>query len=123
MARTSIAAGKAELFDLLDGNVDGVTRFFDHEPNLRDHAKPVSLTISTAGMDSEFYRYAVRIWQTAERNAKKDQDELDVIVLVADLLIRSGFVVEEWSTDFNEDAVAYVCTGIVTCGREDDLYQ
>ena len=123
MARDSLAAGKAELFALLDGNVSGITRYFDHEPNQRDHAKPATLTISTAGMDSDNYRYAVRIWQDAGRDAKLDQDDLDSIVLATDLLIRDGFVVEDWTTEFNEEAVAYVCTGLVACGREDALYR
>ena len=124
MARTSIAAAKAELFGLLNGNVSGATGYFDHEPHRGSLLRPVSLTVSTGGMDSENYRLFVKIWQDAGRDPKGDQDQLDGVILATDLLIRDGFVVEDWSApEFDEEASVLVVTGTVTCGREDDLYQ
>lgn len=119
MARNSLAASKAELKGLLTAgtNVGGVTTVYDHEP--LQVAKPTAVTIFTAGMDPDFYLIAVRIYHTADVDAKDAQDNLDVMIIDVEDRLSSGFGMAPWSVDYREDLNAFVATTILPVGRED----
>ena len=119
MARTSIAAAKAELYGLVSGaNLpSGVTIAYDHEPGKVE--KPVALTISTAGMDADFYLIALRIYQSADVDAKAAQANLDTLILSLEGRLTSGFGRADWTVDWLADINAFVATVVLPVGRED----
>lgn len=121
MARNSLAASKAELYALVSGaNLPaGVAAAYDYEPLGGQMAKPVALTISTAGMDPNFYLLAVRIYQTAEVNAQAAQANLDTLVLDVEGKLTSGFGESSWTVDYHADLDALVATCVLPVGRED----
>lgn len=102
-----------------DGNVGSVTGVYAFEPLAGHMAKPTAVTISTAGMDPDFYQLALRAYHTAEVDAKAAQDNLDVIVLAIEARLSSGFVSSTWSVDYDPEIDAFVATTIIPAGRED----
>lgn len=121
MARTSIAASKTELYALLSGaNLPaGVVAAYSYEPLPGQMAKPTALTISTAGMDPNFYLLAVRVYQTAEVDAEAAQANLDTLILLVEDRLSSGFGMAPWSVIYDPELDAFVATCVIPVGRED----
>lgn len=121
MARTSIAASKAELYGLLSGaNLpSGVVAAYSYEPLPGQLAKPTALTISTAGMDPNFYLLAVRLYQSAEGDAQAAQATLDTLILTVEHKLTSGFGEATWTVEYAADLDALVATCVLPVGRED----
>lgn len=121
MARTTIAASKAELYALLSGaNLPaGVTAAYDYEPISGQMAKPTALTISTAGMDPDFYLLALRLYQSTEADAQAAQATLDTLILAVEGKLTSGFGVASWTVEYAADLDALVATCVLPVGRED----
>lgn len=122
MARTSIAASKAELYGLVSGaNLPaGVTMAYNHEP--MSMAKPVALTISTAGMDADYYLLALRIYHTVDVDVAEAQANLDTLILAVESKLTSGFNVASWAVDYSGELNAWVATCVLPVGREDNPY-
>lgn len=121
MSRNSIAAAKAELFGLLSGaNLPtGVAAAYDYEPLPGQMAKPVAITVFTVGMTSDFYVYELRIYQTAEIDARVAQNNLDDLVMLVDSKITSGFGPSDWRIGLDTEIAAFVAVNTLMAGRED----
>lgn len=124
MARTSIAAAKAELYGLLSGaNLPSpVVAAYDYEPLSGQMAKPTALTISTAGMDPDFYLLAVRLYQSTDVDVQAAQATLDTLILTVENKLTSGFGVASWAVEYAADLDALVATCVLPVGREDNPY-
>ena len=122
MARTSLAASKAELYSLITsgGLPTGVTAAYDHEPLSGHLQKPVAITISTAGMNAVDYQIALRIYVTAEPDAEKAHDDLDTLIMTVDGRMTSGFGPSNWDVTYDSELNAFVATNVFDVGREDD---
>lgn len=123
MARTGLAASKAELYSLITtgGLPSGVTAAYDHEPLPGHLQKPVALTISTAGMTAVDYLIALRIYVTAEPDAEKAQDDLDSVITATDARMTSGWGPSNWDVAYDDQLNAFVATNVFQVGREDDV--
>jgi hypothetical protein len=123
MARTSLAASKAELHSLITtgGLPSGLTIAYDHEPRVGHLQKPTAVTISTAGMTAVDYLIALRIYVTAEPDAEKAQDDLDSLIMLVDGRMTSGFGPSNWDVVYDAELDAFVATNIFQVGREDDI--
>jgi hypothetical protein len=121
VSRTSIANAKQELYGLVSGTnlPAGVTAAYDYEPLPGQMAKPTAITISTLAMDPDFYQLAVRIYQTAEIDARAAQMNLDTVILLVEDRLTSGFGMATWTVEYAADLDALVATCIVPVGRED----
>lgn len=126
MARTSLAAAKAELFAMLSaGNdrclVDGVTSAYDFEPGQRRALGPIALTVTTAAIDPDEWRFALRLYADVGADPAGVQAALDVIMPAITDLISDRWGPEQWigPTPHPEDDNTLVCEWIVACGRED----
>lgn len=121
MARNSLAAAKAELTGLFTsgGNVGGASGVYAYEPLSGQMAKPTAVTVSTAGMDPDFYQLAVRIYHTADVDVKVAQDTLDGLILAVEGRLTSGFGEAAWVVDYSPDLNAFVATCVIPIGRED----
>lgn len=123
MARATLAEAKQELYELyVDGEVplvEGVTKVYDHEPFGGDLAKPVSITMITAGMDPEFWRVALRIYVDTAMGAKKAQDTLDELMPAVEAMWTDGFGPSDWDVDYAAELKAMVAETVVQIGRED----
>jgi hypothetical protein len=126
VARNSLAAAKAELYALLQTGgtptVSGVTAVFDYEPFSGQSAKPVAMTIFTAGMTPTDYLIALRIYHTTEVDVAAAQAALDTIIQATDALMTSGFGPSEWTVEFQVDIAALVATNVFQVGREDAAF-
>ena len=122
MARNSLAAAKAELYSLITtgGLPANVTAAYDYEPAPGQAQKPVAVTVSTAGMTAVDYLLALRIYVTAEPDAEKAQDDLDLLIMALDARMTSGFGPSNWEVDYDPELTAFVATNIFQVGREDD---
>jgi hypothetical protein len=122
VARTSLAASKAELHSLITtgGLPSGLTAAYDHEPLPGHLQKPTALTISTAGMTAVDYLIALRIYVTAEPDAEKAQDDLDALIMAVDGRMTSGFGPSNWDVNYDVELNAFVATNIFLVGREDN---
>jgi hypothetical protein len=114
-----LAATKAELYGLLSGvNLPaGVTAAYDHEPLKVE--KPVALTISTAGMDPEFYQLTIRLYHTLEVDVAEAQSHMDDLILLVEERLSSGFNRTAWTVGADMEANAWVAACTVLAGRED----
>lgn len=123
MARTGLAASKAELYGLITtgGLPTLVTAAYDHEPLPGHLQKPVALTISTAGMTAVDYLIALRIYVTAEPDAEKAQDDLDAVIMAVDDRMTSGFGPSNWDVSYDGELNAFVAVNVFNVGREDDI--
>lgn len=122
MARTSLAASKAELYGLITtgGLPTNVTAAYNYEPLAGQMQKPVALTISTAGMTAVDYLIALRIYVTAESDAQKAQDDLDATIMAVDARMTSGFGPSNWDVTYDAELNAFVALNVFNVGREDD---
>lgn len=124
MSRNSIAAAKQELYALLSGaNLPSpVVAAYDYEPLAGQLAKPTAITISTAGMDPDFYLLALRLYQSAEVDARAAQATLDTLILTVENKLTSGFGVASWTVEYAAELDALVATCVLPVGREDNPY-
>lgn len=133
MARDTLANAKAELFQLL-GTTDtyapvtalsnaGVVKVYDHEPRPGDALKGCFVTVEWAGMDPLYWRFAVRVYMSADVSAKKASSTiLNVSAQVDGLVDNGGFGASDWTgPQWAEDLNAFVATHSVVCGRSDLL--
>lgn len=121
MARTSLAAAKAELHALITtgGLPAGVTVSYAHEPAPGHLQKPAAITIFTAGMSPTDYLIALRIYVTTDVDAVKAQDDLDTLIMLVDARMTSGFGPSNWDVEWFADLGALVATCVFEVGRED----
>lgn len=130
MSRDTLAASKAELYGLLwtanapTFTVSGISanniHVWDHERS--DYPHPFSVTVSTAGMDPDFWFLVVRVYaSTAKMDAKTAQDQLDLLVPAVDAKIGSngGFGPSSWEITYEDsfNPPAFMATCILTVGR------
>lgn len=122
MARTSIVNAKAELYGLLTTpSVPTGVVVYNHEPLPGHVQKPVAATVFTAGMTSVDYLIGIRIYVTAEADAKTAQDTLDALILEIDGRMTSGWGPSGWEVTYQPDLVAFVAENVFACGREDSV--
>lgn len=125
MARTSLAAAKAELVGLLvdphgRSYVDGVVATYGYEPRAGNRAKPVAVTVSTGGLDPDFYLLTVRVYVDIDEIDEEDgQALLDELMPALDDLLTSGFGPSDWRVEYRDDLRAFIGTSLLRCGRED----
>lgn len=102
MARNTLSAARTELAGLLAA-VSGVTKTYDHEPT--NLTKPVSITVSTAGMGPTEYRLNVRVYVSADSDVDAAQESLDAVILATDLAMTAtaGFTPGDWEADTFEN--------------------
>jgi hypothetical protein len=122
--RSSLAAAKDELYGLLAPGgvpaVGGVNAVYDHEPHDGQRAKPVAITISTAGLASDAFSLTVRIYVAADGEASLFQDTLDSVLEAVDLLMTTYWGPQGWEVvDRRDDLNAYTAECQVSVGRED----
>lgn len=122
--RGTLGAVKAELYTLLAPNgapaVAGVTAVYDHDPHEGQRAKPVAITVSTAGLGPVAYTVAVRIYAAADGEAATFQATLDSVLEAVDLLMTPHWGPPAWDVaDRRDDLNAFVAETIVFVGRED----
>lgn len=122
--RNTLGAVKAELYGLLAPSgvpaVAGVTAVYDHDPHDGQRAKPVAITISTAGIGPTAYTVAVRIYAAADGEAATFQATLDSVLEAVDLLMTPYWGPPDWDVaDRREDLNAFVAETNVFVGRED----
>lgn len=124
MARTSIAASKAELYDLLisGGLPSPLVAVYDHEPLPGHIQKPAAATISTVGMTPIDYQIALRIYVTADPDGEKAQEDLDDLIMTLDARMDSGFGPSQWEVTYEAELSAFVATCVFQVGREDDAF-
>jgi hypothetical protein len=126
MARTSLAEAKAELFGALSAGsqrcvVDGVTSAYDYEPGQRRAVGPIALTVTTAGIDPDDWRFAIRLYADVSADPVGVQASLDQIMPAITDLVSDHWGPETWvgPTPHPDDENTLVCEWLVTCGRED----
>ena len=120
MSRESLAAAKAEMYELLTTPAvpAGVTAAYDHEP-ARGHAqKPVAVTLFTAGMDGINYLIGLRIYVTGDIDARTAQATLDSVMLAVDARMLL-FGPSEWESEWDAELGAFTATNVFAVGRED----
>lgn len=131
MSRESLPEAKAELYALL--SIDGVPTFtvegiaasnirvWDHER--REYPHPFSITISTVGMDPDFWFLAVRIYvATKTMDDKKAQEYLDLLIPAVNSAIagNGGFGPSAWTVEWvDQPLLAFMATNLLSVGRED----
>lgn len=121
MANT-LASVKADLLNALLGaaTLAPVTKVYDFEPKPGDQIKGCIATISTDGVSPDFFRLALRIYQSPEVSAQKAQVTLDDAVMVLDGEVPSGFGPSEWTIEYRDDFGQFVAENILEVGREDN---
>lgn len=119
MARTTIAAAKAELFALIDG-VAGATCVYSYEPGAGQMLRPLPVTVSTAGVDPDFWILAVRAYADTSTDAKEAQDALDTLILAIEQRVDDHWGPSNWVVvPHPEIQDVLVAEWVVQCGRED----
>lgn len=123
MSRDSLTAAKTELLTALTtgGNVGSVTGVYGFEPAAGQMARPTAVTISTAGMDSDYYHLAVRVYSAADVDAADAQTTLDTLIFAVEGRMGSGFGPIGWTVDYSGELNAFVAVATVLVGREDHL--
>lgn len=138
MARTSLAAVKAELFDTLDAAVTDLT--FDEEgmpfdapigfdgsaihtfpylPALGELVPPACLCVWTRGVEPEFWLLGVRLYVLAN-DVRTAQDSLDVLMPAVEGLLPAGYGPSRWTVIEGDDLSPYwAATLELEVGRED----
>lgn len=125
MARTSLTAAKKELVGLLvdptgRSYVNGVVATYGHEPRAGDRAKPVAVTVSTGGLDPDFYLFTVRVYvDVDEMDVADAQTLLDTLMPALDNLLTSGYGPSDWRVEYRDDLTAFIGTSLLRAGRED----
>jgi hypothetical protein len=122
VSRTSVANAKAELYSLITSPaLSGVTATYPFEPIPGQGAKPVMVTVATTGMTPTDYLLTVRIYATAEVDAKSAQDTLDTLVQTIDARIGSTgrYGPSRWEVEFVPELAAFVASNALEIGRED----
>jgi hypothetical protein len=125
VSRTSIANAKAELHNLINSPaLTGVTATYSYEPIPGQGVKPVMVTVATTGMTPTFYLLTVRIYATADVDAKAAQDTIDALIQTIDARIGSTgrFGPSNWDVDLVPELAAFVATTTLEVGREDSAF-
>jgi hypothetical protein len=125
MARDSIANTKAELFALMSSGgrptVAGVAAAYDFEPANGNMLGPASITISTGGMDENFYDLHLRIYRSADTDPREAQADIDALIMLVEAKLTSAWPRSRWDVEFSPELVSFVATCVLRVGREDDL--
>jgi hypothetical protein len=127
MARTSLAAAKAELFAMLSAGaqrcvVSGVKAAYDYEPGPGRAAGPIALTVTTTAIDPDEWSFALRLYADGGTDPAGVHAALDQIMPAITDVISDRWGPESWvgpNPHPDRDDVL-VCEWIVSCGREDD---
>lgn len=132
MAPTSLANAKADLFARLAANtttgapaagLTSVSRVYGYEPNSGEIVKPTSVTILTAGVTPEFFRFQVRIY-CADATQDITQARLDTAINEVDTLLGRGindpyFGASQWEIDYVDELDCWIAITECQVGRED----
>lgn len=123
MARTSLAAAKAELYaTFFDGSsslIDNVVVVLDYEPPKEELTAAVTITIATLAVTPSEFRFAVRIYVKVSGGPKVTQDMLDTVLMDVDHAISSGFGESDWRVRLLEADALLMAECQWECGRED----
>ena len=125
MSRNSLANAKKELVGLLvdpagRSYVDGVVATYAYEPRAGDRAKPVAVTVSTGGLDPDFYLFTVRVYvDVDEMDVSAAQDLLDILMPALDARLTSGYGPSDWRVEYRAELTAFIGTSLLRAGRED----
>lgn len=123
MSRDSIANAKTELYNLLQvagvPNIAGVTAVYRFEPAAGNAARPVAITISSAGLLVDDYRIRLRIYVTAQVDVQVAQDTLDAVIMLVESKMSSGFPRTNFTIGYDPELDAFVGEAVFEVGRED----
>lgn len=130
MSRSTLANAKAELFGLVASNTTtgvpvaslsavGVVKCYDYEPRAGDLAKPIAVTVSTAGMTPDFWQFALRLYVSADVSVKDAQTQLDSAMVAIDGLMTAGFGPSQWTVEYVPEFQAMVASLALEVGRQD----
>lgn len=122
MARTSLAAAKAELYAAFGGNtstIANVVVILDYEPPRDELPAAVTITIQTMGVTPDYFRFAVRIYVKATGVSKVTQDLMDSILMDVDRAVSSGFGESEWRIRALDAEGLLMAENNYECGRDD----
>lgn len=131
MASTSLTAAKADLYALLTSNtttgapaatLTAVARVYNHEPLPGDLFKPISVTITSAGMNASEFMLEVRIY-AADATQQITQANLDLAIAQVDARIGTSaqFGPSDWEIQWAADISAWVAVSRITTGRQDNM--
>ena len=131
MAATSLTAAKADLYGLLVSNtttgapvaaLTAVARVYDYEPLPGDLTRPVSVTITTAGMTPDEFQLEVRIYAT-DATQQITQARLDLAIAQVDARIGTSaeFGPSEWEIAWVNEITAWVALSRLAAGRQDNM--
>ena len=132
MAATSLVDAKADLYARLCANtvrgtpaatLTTISRVYDHEPNAGEIAKPTSITLMTASVDPEYFRFQLRIY-CADATQDITQDRLDSAIDQVDTILGRNandpyFGPSQWAVDYVDEIGAWLAVSEVLVGRED----
>lgn len=120
MARTSLGAAKAELKGLLTipALPTDATSVYGYEP--LTGAKPVSVTVATAGMTPTDYLLVVRIYATTDADPEWAQETMDTLIMEIDARMGARFGPSNWTVEHDRELLAFVATSVFAVGREDE---
>lgn len=121
----SLADAKADLVNNLLGaaTLAPVTKLYDFEPKPGDQIRGCVATVSTVvspAVTPDFFRLALRIYQSPEVDAKTAQDNLDAAIIALDHAVSSAYGPSEWTVEFRDDFGQFVGENILEVGREDN---
>ena len=122
MARSSLAAAKAELYAAFGGDtstIDDVVVILDYEPDKDEMPAAVTVTIATVGVTPKTFRFTVRIYIKTSGGAKVTQDLMDTILMDVDHAVSGGFGESEWRIRLLEADNLLMAENTYECGRED----
>lgn len=131
MAATSLTNAKADLYGLLVSNtttgapvaaLTAVARVYDYEPLPGDLFRPVSVTITSAGMTPNEFLLEVRIYAT-DATQQLTQARMDLAVAQVDARIGSiaEFGPSDWTIAWVNEIGAWVALCQITAGRQDNM--
>lgn len=101
-----------------------MTATYSFEPTPGQGAKPVMVTVATAGMTPTDYLLTVRIYATAEIDAQAAQDTIDSLIQTIDARVGSTgrFGPSSWDVEFVPELAAFVASNALAIGREDAAF-
>jgi hypothetical protein len=97
----------------------GCAHVYDHEPGAAGVVKPCSITVSPAGMNTDFWLVRVRVYVTGDIPAEKGQDTLVAVMVAADALADEYAGPSVWESAWIEEIGMWVAGNDLMIGRED----
>jgi hypothetical protein len=128
MAPTSLTLAKSDLYSRLctdtstgspHSSLTAFTKIYNYEPMPGDIAKPISLTILTATVDSDWFRFAVRIY-SGDGTQLIAQTNLDTAIDQFEARMNAEFGPSNWDLQWIDEIAAWVAVSEITVGRQDN---